>query len=59
MRTNSFVKADRVAREAQEFAQRRRRRRAELNSLFGGAALTLTGWMLAALYCLLSHRIVL
>ncbi len=59
MRTNSFVKSDRVAREAQEFAQRRRRQRAELNSLFNGAALTFTGWLLAALYCFVSHRIVL
>ena len=59
MRTNHFLKSDRVVREAQELAQRRRRQRAELYSLFNGAALTLTGWLLAALYCFVSHRIVL
>ncbi len=46
-----------VVREAQQFAQRRRRRRAELNALFNGAALTLTGWLLAVLYCLVSHHL--
>jgi hypothetical protein len=46
-----------VVREAQEFAQRRRRRRAEWNAFLNGAALTLTGWLLAVLYCLLSHQL--
>ncbi len=53
----SVERAILVVREAQEFAQRRRRRRAELNAMFNGTALTFTGWLLAVLYCLLSHHL--
>jgi len=49
--------ADQVAKEAHAWAQRHRRQRAELNAFCSGAGITLTGWLLAVLYCLLSHRI--
>jgi len=56
MDTNTLVITSK-ARALGEAARIRRARLAELKALGSGGALALTGLLLAALYCLLTHRL--
>jgi len=57
MNTEPFVRKMRAVQLARDEARRERDRDVEVKAFFSGGALVLTGLLLAAAYCLLSHQI--
>jgi hypothetical protein len=59
MNTSCFGSGLKESHEARKSAQERRKRNAELREFFTGGSLVLAGLLLATIYGLLTHRLLI